>query len=95
MYAQIKSLVFGAVPTDWDAVQILVGFVVFLITLLVFRQSIKAWWGFLPVLIIGVVIEVADMVFLGQGILTAARDLILFTLLPLTVVFVSRQGWVK
>lgn len=95
MYAQIKSLVFGAIPTDWDAVQILVGFVVFLMTLLVFRQSIKAWWGVLPVVIVAVAIEIADMVFLGQGILTAARDLILFCLLPLVMVFISRQGWIK
>lgn len=95
MYAQIKSLIYGAIPTDWDAAQIIVGYIVFLITLLVFRQSIKAWWAFLPVLIVGLVIEIADMVFLGQDIATAARDLILFIILPLVTVFAYRMGWAK
>jgi hypothetical protein len=95
MYAQLKSLIYGAIPTDWDAAQIIVGFIVLMITLLVFRQSIKSWWAFLPVLIAGIVIEIADMVFLGQGIATAARDLILFTILPLITVLVYKMAWAK
>ncbi|KJS35696.1 MAG: hypothetical protein VR70_15505 [Rhodospirillaceae bacterium BRH_c57] len=95
MYAQIKSILYGAIPTDWDAAQIIVGYIVLLITLLVFRQSIKAWWAFLPVLIVGLLIEIADMVLLGQAIGTAARDLVLFTILPLVTVFAFRMGWTK
>lgn len=95
MYAQIKSLVFGAVPTGWDATQILIGYAVFLIVLLAFRRPIRTWWAVLPVGIIGLAIEVADMALLGQGLATAVRDLVLFAILPLVTVTIYRMGWAK
>lgn len=95
MYAHFKSLVFGMVPTGWDAAQILLGFAVFLITLVVFRRSVRTWWAFWPVLIVGLAVEAADMALLGQDPARAVRDVVLFALLPLLTTFVFRLGWVK
>lgn len=95
MYSTIKGAIWGAIPAGGDATEILLGFVVFLIALLVFRRPIASWWSALPVVILGALIALLDVVALGQGAGSAIRDLVLFSLLPVVTVLIYRMGWAK
>lgn len=95
MYAQIKGAIWGAVPFDTDATQIVIGWLIFIIVITGFRRTIKRWSAVLPVVVIGLVIEVADMMLLGQSFANLARDLLLFVMLPVLTTFVFRIGWAK
>lgn len=95
MYADIKGAIWGAVPFDGDATQILIGWTIYMIAILGFRRTIKRWSAPLPVLVLGLAIEIADMVLLGQSFAWSARDLLLFSLLPVLTTFFYRIGWAK
>lgn len=95
MYSSIKGVFWGAIPAGGDATEILLGYAVFLIALLIFRRPIANWWAALPVVILGAVIALLDVVALGQGIGPAVRDLVLFCLLPVLTVLIYRMGWAK
>lgn len=95
MYASFKATVWGAVPAGGDATEILLGFTVFLIALLVFRRPLKAWSAIVPVAVVGGLVALLDVLALGQGGLAALRDLLLFLLLPLVLVLAARMNWLK
>ena len=95
MYASFKATLWGAVPATGDATEILLGFAVFLITLLIFRRPIAKWWAALPVVIVGALIALLDVLVLGQSVGAAVMDLILFSLLPVVTVLIYRMGWAK
>lgn len=95
MYATLKGVLWGAVPAGGDATEIVLGYSVFLITLLVFRRPLRTWWAALPTLIVGGLIGLLDVLVLGQGVGGALRDGVLFGLLPLVTVVVYRMGWAR
>lgn len=95
MYYQIKGAIFGAVPFDSDATHVLLGFLVYLVAVLLFRRSVKDWWSVLPVVILSVIMEVVDMIAANQSVAGAAEDFVLFVLLPLITTLVFRMGWAK
>jgi hypothetical protein len=95
MYASVKGLIWGSVPAGGDATEILLGYGVFLITLLVFRRPSTSWWAALPTVILGAAIALLDVVALGQGAGPALRDLVLFALLPVAATLIRRMGWTR
>jgi len=94
MYSDIKGTVFAAVPFGTDATHILLGYALFLITLVVFRRPLRSWPAVIPVLLVGAGMEVADLIR-GQYWGQAAWDFVLFCLLPLVTVGIYRMGWAK
>lgn len=95
MYYSFKNAVWGSIPLGGDATEMLLGFVVFLLTLLVFRRSLNSWWAALPTVICALIIALLDILVLGQGLGGALRDAALFALVPAGMTLIYRMGWAK
>jgi hypothetical protein len=95
MYASFKSSVWGALPLGGDATEILLGFVVFLLTLMVFRRPLNSWWAALPTVICALTIALLDILVLGQGLGWTLRDAALFSVIPVVMTLIYRMSWAK
>lgn len=73
----------------------LVGMTVLLITAIVFRQPVGKWSTLLPVALIALAMELADVLVYGQVAGAAARDFVTVCLVPAALVLAFRQGWAK
>jgi hypothetical protein len=78
-----------------DATEFVLGFVIFLLTLLVFRRPLNSWWAALPTVICALMIALLDILVLGQGAWWALRDAALFSLTPVVMTLIYRMGWAK
>lgn len=95
MYLSVKHSVFNAVPFGNDFTHMLAGFLILLITVIVFRQPMGKWSTLLPVGLIALAMELADVLVYGQNASDAARDFVTFCLVPAILVLAFRQGWAK
>jgi hypothetical protein len=95
MYSTFKSTLWGAIPLGGDATELLLGFAVFLLTLLVFRRPMSSWWAALPTVICALVIALLDVIALGQGVSGALFDALLFSSVAVIMTLIYRMGWAK
>lgn len=95
MYLDIKASVFGSVPFDNDFTHMLLGMVVLLVTVIVFRRAMGQWTTLLPVVLLSLAMELVDVLVYGQSPAGAARDFVTFCLMPALLVLAFRQGWAK
>ncbi len=95
MYSTFKSTIWGAIPLGSDATEIVLGFAVFLITLLFFRRPLASWWAALPTLACALLIALLDGLVLGQGMAAALVDAMLFSLVAVIMTLIYRMSWAK
>ncbi len=95
MYGDIKMQVFDLLPFSYDATQIVLGLLIWLITGLVFRLPMTRLVCIAPVIILAVAIEIADVIFLAQTPERAISDFA-FLVLPVTIlVLFQHNGWAR
>ena len=95
MYGDIKSQVLGLFPFSYDATLIIVGLLLWLLTGLIFRLPMTKLVCVAPIIIIAVMIEIADVMFLSQAPARAISDFAFLVLPVLIVVFFQHQGWAR
>lgn len=82
MYGRIKSVVFDLLPGGPEAGQIYLGLLFFALVLVALRRGLSDLASIGVLLLIGLAIEVADVMFLGQSARGALPDLFHFMLAP-------------
>ncbi|GAA0592730.1 hypothetical protein [Caenispirillum bisanense] len=95
MYLDIKRSVFGAIPFDNDFSHMLLGLVVLLVTVVVFRRPMGHWPTLAPVVLLSLAMELVDALLYGQRAAAAAHDFVAACLVPAVLVVVFRQGWAR
>ncbi|WP_413206934.1 hypothetical protein [Rhodospirillum sp. A1_3_36] len=93
MYATIKGAVLGWYPVGGEATLILFGFTILLVATAVFRLRLSQWWAAGVVLTVAAIMEILDVLLLGQSIELGLRHLLLVSLPPAILVLFIRQGW--
>lgn len=95
MYAAFKHTVWGSLPLSSDGRELILGFVVFLLTLLVLRRPLNSWWAALPTVICGGVIALLDILVLGQSAPGALWDWLLFSVIAVIMTLIYRMSWAR
>lgn len=95
MYGDIKLQIFGLFPFNYDATLILLGVVIWLISGLVFRLPMTKLVSIVPIILLGVAMEIADVMFLSQTPARAVSDFAYLVVPVLIVVFFQHQGWAR
>jgi len=95
MYGDIKLQIFGLFPFNYDATLILLGVVIWLISGLVFRLPMTKLVSIVPIILLGVAMEIADVMFLSQAPVRAVSDFAYLVVPVLIVVFFQHQGWAR
>lgn len=95
MYSDFKGLIFNHLPFSHDASLIVVGLMIWLISGLVFRLPMTRLICVVPIIILGVAIEIADVMFLSQSPLRALSDFALLAVPVMVLVFFQHQGWAR
>ncbi|NVK18991.1 MAG: hypothetical protein HWE30_09870 [Methylocystaceae bacterium] len=95
MYGDIKSQILGLFPFNYDATLILLGVLIWLIGGLVFRLPMTKLVSLVPIIILGVAMEISDVMFLAQAPVRAVSDFAFLVVPVLIVVFFQHQGWAR
>lgn len=95
MYGDIKMQVFSLFPFSSDATLILLGMLLWLIAGLVFRLPMSKLVCLAPIIILGVAMEISDVMFLDQPPVRAISDFAFLVVPVLIVVFFQHQGWAR
>ena len=95
MYAEIRSWVYGSVPAGAQATDVFIGWAVYILAITVARRPMKSWWSAIIVVIVGLLIAIADMLFAKAGFKQAAREWVFFCVLPVLTTLVARLGWLR
>ncbi|MCF8479762.1 MAG: hypothetical protein K9H25_04975 [Rhodospirillum sp.] len=95
MYGMIKDTVLGWYPVGGEARLILFGFSLLLVTTAVFRLRLSQWWAAGVVLAVAAIMELLDVILLGQSITLGLRHLLVVAVPPAILVLFIRQGWSK
>lgn len=82
MYGRIKAVVFDLLPGGSEAGQIYLGLLLFVLVLMALRRGLADVAAIALLLVLGLAIEVADVMFLGQSARGALPDLLNFILAP-------------
>jgi hypothetical protein len=82
MYGRIKSVVFDLLPGGPEAGQIYLGLLLFALVLVILRRGLSDLAAIAVLLLLGLGLEVADVMFLGQSARGALPDLFHFLLAP-------------
>lgn len=94
-YSEIKALILGWVPLSPDATLILFGLVITVLGAMLLRAPLSRLRAVLPALVVGIAMETADVMLLGQPTPVAVVHLALVVLPTLALVLVMRQGWIR
>ncbi|MFA5122191.1 hypothetical protein [Zavarzinia sp.] len=95
MYGEVKAMLFRIMPGGAEAAQIYLGLLCLLAILAVARRGLS-WLPSLGILLVlGLAIEVADVVFLRQSARAAAPELLHFMLVPCVLHLFARLRWLK
>ncbi|NVJ92460.1 MAG: hypothetical protein HWE34_12420 [Methylocystaceae bacterium] len=95
MYGDIKMQVFSLFPFSSDATLILLGLLLWLIAGLLFRLPMSKLVCLTPIIILGVAMEISDVMFLNQAPMRAVSDFAFLVAPVLIVVFFQHQGWAR
>ncbi|MCW0180805.1 hypothetical protein [Zavarzinia sp.] len=90
MYRDVRMALFEALPGGSEASQIYLGLIVYILVLAALRRGFGHLAGIGIVILIGLALEVADVVFLRQSARGALPDLLHFTLTPLALFAAAR-----
>jgi hypothetical protein len=93
MYGRIKDMLLGWYPVGGEATLILFGLTLLVIATAVFRLRLSQWWAAGVVLAVAAIMEVLDILLLGQSVELGLRHLLLVALPPAILVLFIRQGW--
>ncbi|WP_028877877.1 hypothetical protein [Terasakiella pusilla] len=95
MYGDVKAQILNLFPFSYDGTLIALGLFIWLMSGLVFRLPMTKLVSVVPIIILGVAIEIADVMFLGQAPIRAVSDFAILVLPVLIVVFCQHQGWAR
>jgi len=95
MYGDIKSQILTFFPFSHDATLIILGLMLWLLSGLVFRLPMTRLVCIVPLIIIAVAVEIADVMFLAQAPVRAVSDFAVFVLPVAVIVFFQHQGWAR
>lgn len=90
MYGRVKSILFDLLPGGAEAGQIYLGLILFILVLAALRRGLSDLSGVAALLVIGLAIEVADVMVLNQAARGAVPDLMHFMLVPLILFAAAR-----
>jgi len=90
MYRDVRMAVFQALPGGPEAAQIYLGLIVYILVLAALRRGFGHLAGIGIIILIGLALEVADVVWLRQSARGALPDLLHFTLAPFLLFAATR-----
>lgn len=95
MYRMIRTSIFDALPGGSEAAQIYLGLIVFVLVAAALRRGLGHLAAIAGVIVIGLALEVADVVVLRQSAQAALPDLLHFLLAPVFLFAAARARFLK
>lgn len=79
----------AVLPLTKDAIHIYIGFLCFLVALILFRRRLTSFWALLPGVLVSLLLEYFDLRD-GAGWLASVKDVVNTNLIPLVLVLLAR-----
>ena len=79
----------AVLPLTKDAIHIYIGFLCFLVALILFRRRMTSFWALLPGILVSMAMEYFDLRD-GFGWLASLKDLVNTNLIPFVLVLLAR-----